>query len=420
MVIALIGVLHVIISHGMGVGGSFFLVVLEYKSIREKNQRLNEVAYRLARWFFIVTTGVGALTGVGMWFSPQIFSPAGIGSLLRLFFWVWFFEWGVFVAELLLVSAYYLSWKRMTPEKHLRLGVTYAVTSFFTLLAIVGILGFQLTPGRWLETRSFWPAYFNPTYIPQVVSRMTLAGVLACSFGLLIFSAMRKNYQDVRPEFLRFCGKYFLFVTPVYLFATIAYYQLLPAKAGEFIQVALMTLRLTQYAHYSKLFFFVVAGLLFLAGLVLYSTRKSYGILSVLPFILLAIGVVQYERVREFSRKPYVINEYMYSNGIRKNEAPYLSSEGVLKYHSWAQRGAPGGPAVSAGNAVYLIECSICHTYTGVNGVFNKGAIIGTKEAALQFLDTMNFTHPYMPPFVGTQEEKEALAGFLSEGISRR
>ncbi|RJP21728.1 MAG: cytochrome c [Candidatus Abyssobacteria bacterium SURF_5] len=418
MVIAIIGIVHVLVSHGMAVGGSLFIVLLEYKSIREKNQMLNEAAYHMARWFFILTTAVGALTGVGIWFSTQIFSPVGIGSLLRLFFWVWFIEWGVFVAELSLVSIYYLTWRVMKPEKHLRVGVAYILVSLMTLFAIVGILGFQMTPGKWLETRSFWPAFFNVTYLPQSFSRMALAAMLACAFNLLIFSFMRHRFRDIRGEFLRFCGRYLLFVTPVYLFATFAYYQVLPERASQFMPVALMTLRLTQYASFSQIFFLFVAGFLFLTGLILFATRRSYGVLSVAPFILLTIGTAQFERVREFSRKPYVIEEYMYSNGIRKREAPYLSSTGVLKYYTWAQKQAgPRGAPASKGHAVFIIECSVCHTYRGMNGIFNKGPIIGTKEAAIQFLDNMQFTYPYMPPFIGTQDEKEALAEFLAEGI---
>ncbi len=66
MLIALVGIIHVLISHGCGVGGSLILVLLERKSIRESNERLNEFAYRLTRWFFILTTSIGALTGVGV------------------------------------------------------------------------------------------------------------------------------------------------------------------------------------------------------------------------------------------------------------------------------------------------------------------------------------------------------------------
>ena len=38
----------------------------------------------------------------------------------------------------------------------------------------------------------------------------------------------------------------------------------------------------------------------------------------------------------------------------------------------------------------------------------------------LRFLDNYQYSHPYMPPFAGTQEEKRALAKFLTEGAAEK
>ncbi len=420
MLIALVGVIHVLISHGFAVGGSIFLVLLEYKSIREDNTRLNELAYRFARWFFILTTSLGALTGVGIWFTTNMFSPLGIGSLLRIFFWVWFVEWIVFIVELALVSVYYLSWKRMAPKAHLRIGVLYMATSALTMVVIVGILGFQLTSGRWTESHSFWDAFFNPTYMPQLFSRMMLAALLACGFCLFIFACMR-DFRDVRREFLRFAGAYLLIATPLYLFATVAYYQALPARAARFISVALVTLQFEQYASWSKAFFFVVAVSLFLSGLVLFFKRKTYGVLSIAPILLLMLATAQFARVREFARKPYVINKYMYSNGVREAEAPFISKVGAARYSTWAWQGLDrNGGETALGHMLFRQQCSVCHTYRGINGIHKKQSVLTSEEATLRFLDSYKFSHPYMPPFAGTQEEKKALAKFLFEGAAKR
>lgn len=420
MLIALVGVIHVLISHGCAVGGSFFLVPLERKSIQENSEGLNEAAYRLARWFFILTTSVGAMTGVGIWFTTNMFSPEGIGSLLRIFFWVWFAEWIVFVTEIALVSIYYLSWKRMSRENHLKVGIAYMVTSFLTMVVIVGILGFQLTAGRWVDTKSFWDAYFNPTYFPQLVSRIGLAGLLAAVISLFIFAFMR-GFEDVREKVFRFTGAYLMIVSPIYLIGTYLYYQALPDRAAKFIPVALVTLQLTEYAHLSKIFFFVVVGVVFLTGIVLFTIRKTYGVFAVLPLLLMILATAQFSRVREFARKPYVINQYMYSNGIREAEAPFLSEVGVSRYATRAWRGLDPKDGESAlGNMLFRMQCSVCHTYHGINGVFNRRAILASEESALNFLDSYQYSHSYMPPFVGTQEEKEALAKFLAEGAAKQ
>jgi len=420
ILIAIVGVIHVLISHGMAVGGSLFIVLLEYKSIREKNDRLNELAYNLARWFFIFTTSVGAMTGVGIWFTTNMFSPAGIGSLLRVFFWAWFVEWFVFVTEIALVAIYYLSWQRMSRPKHLRLGIAYSIFSFLTMAVIVGILGFQLTSGKWVDSRFFWDAFFNPTYMPQLISRLGLAALLAAAFSLFIFTCL-PDFDDVRKKFLRFAGAFLLITSPIYLFATYAYYQALPERAAKFISVALVTLQLTQYAHWSKVFFFVVVGVLLFVGLILFFRQRTYGILAVVPIFLLILATMQFSRVREFSRKPYVISGYMYSNGFREAETPFISDVGAARYATWAWRGIdPDEGEAALGHMLFRLECSVCHTYRGINGIFKKKAVLSSEEAALSFLDNYQFSHPYMPPFVGTQEEKEALARFLMEGVAEK
>jgi cytochrome bd-type quinol oxidase subunit 1 len=416
ILIAITGIVHVLISHGCAVGGSLFIVLLEYKSIRENNPRLNKLAYRIARWFFILTTSVGALTGVGIWFTTNMFAPAGIGSLLRIFFWVWFLEWIVFFIEIVLVSIYYLSWNRISSKKHLYVGIAYTVMSAMTMVIIVGILGFQLTSGRWADTASFWDAFFNPTYIPQLFSRMTLAALLGCGFSLIIFSLL-KGFDSVRREFLGFSGLLLMITSPIYLLATLSYYQTLPERAEKFISVALVTLQFEQYANWSKIFFFVVVVILFLAGLILFFKRKTYGILSVAPMLLLILATAQFARVREFVRKPYVINKYMYSNGIREAEVPFLSKVGMARYETWAWRGTETDEGDKAlGHMLFRRQCSVCHTYRGINGIFKKRPVLSGEEVMLGFLDSYSFSHPYMPPFAGTQKEKAALAKFLTEG----
>ena len=72
MLIAIIAVLHVIVNHGMAVGGIPLVTWLEAKGLREKDARWDELARKILKIFFITTTTVGALTGVGIWFSAGL------------------------------------------------------------------------------------------------------------------------------------------------------------------------------------------------------------------------------------------------------------------------------------------------------------------------------------------------------------
>jgi mono/diheme cytochrome c family protein len=247
---------------------------------------------------------------------------------------------------------------------------------------------------------------------------MTLAGLLACAFSLFIFTCMR-SFKDVRREFLKFTGLFLLMASPVHLLSTVAYYHTLPEQAAKFISVALVTLQLAQYARWSIVFFFLVVGLLLVTGAVLFVTRRTFGVLSVLPLLLMILATAQFARVREFSRKPYVINKYMYSNGLRESETPFLSEVGASRYATWAWHGIdPNEGEIALGRMLFRQQCSVCHTYRGINAIYRKRAMLSSEETALQFLESYQFSHPYMPPFTGTREEREALARFLAKGVA--
>jgi hypothetical protein len=55
----------------------------------------------------------------------------------------------------------------------------------------------------------------------------------------------------------------------------------------------------------------------------------------VLPFFLFMGQLGYFERVREFIRKPMVIEEYLYANGIRVDAYPLLQEQGVLSHGTY-------------------------------------------------------------------------------------
>lgn len=182
MIIAIIAIVHVIISHGVAIGTSTLMVSLEYVGIKQNNEKLLNVAKNISKWVLIITTTVGALTGVGIWFSTTVIQPDSIGSLLRIFFWAWFTEWIVFITEVVLLIIYYYTWEKWRGDKryiHNRIGIGLVFFSWFTMAIITGILAAKLTPGKWTETLSFWNAFFNPTYLPSLAFRTFIAIVLA-------------------------------------------------------------------------------------------------------------------------------------------------------------------------------------------------------------------------------------------------
>src|SRR5699024_12652229 len=77
-------IIHVNISHGVAIGAITIMVSMEYDGIKKNDEGLLSVARKFSKWILILTTTVGALTGVGIWFSTTVIQPDSIGSLLRI------------------------------------------------------------------------------------------------------------------------------------------------------------------------------------------------------------------------------------------------------------------------------------------------------------------------------------------------
>ena len=101
MTIALNAVLHVYISHGLAIGLMTMLVIFQTLTWKGKGAFWADIARRLLGPLVVVTTSVGAVTGVGIWILTGSLAPEGIGALIHLFFWPWFIEWFAFTAEVL-------------------------------------------------------------------------------------------------------------------------------------------------------------------------------------------------------------------------------------------------------------------------------------------------------------------------------
>jgi mono/diheme cytochrome c family protein/succinate dehydrogenase hydrophobic anchor subunit len=129
-----------------------------------------------------------------------------------------------------------------------------------------------------------------------------------------------------------------------------------------------------------------------------------------------------FERAREFMRKPWVIGEYMYSNGVHKDELAFLQSEGLLKHATYAKhREVTEANKVECGKDVFMLACSRCHSTTGLNGVIEKfTAMYGADKdwdsgGMALFIQGMHQTRTFMPPFPGNDKEAEALVAFIQQ-----
>lgn len=424
MLIAVIAVLHVLINHAMAVGGIPLVVLLEHRGLRDPTQRWDALAFRILTVFFVVTTTVGALTGVGIWFSAGLVSPISIGSLLRVFFWTWFTEWLVFVTEVALILAYYLTWKRWRGARkssHVRLGIVLGIASWATMALIVSILSFMMDPGAWHDDRNLLSGMLNPLYLPQLLFRTPLAMLLAGAAGLVVTWFSTAGDRALRTAATKLIGRWMLVWAPLVLLGGAWYAGEIPSNMATQLPVALTTQALTQWAGAAK-------GVLAGAGVVILAVAAWAGFrpaslrgwATVLPAVAAVVLMSSFERVREFVRKPYAIAGYLYSNGLRVEDYPLLQREGLLATATYtAVREVRPDNRIDAGREVFALACTRCHTVDGINGVRSALAKLYPdqrwQEQKLDlYLSSMHLARPFMPPFPGTVAERGALATYLA------
>jgi len=424
MLIAVIAILHVVINHGMAVGGIPLVSVLEQRAIATGDMRWDKLAFRILTFFFVITTTVGALTGVGIWLSASLVNPYAIGSLIRVFFWTWFAEWLIFETEVALILAYYLTWKSWggsRKQTHANLGKVLSLASWLTMALIVSILSFMMDPGSWRTARSLFSGMFNPVYLPQLAFRTPLAMVMAGAFGLSSLLWVTERGSEMRTKAVAVLGRWVLWWTPLCVIGGLWYARAVPAAMKANVPIALLTQALERWSH-AALITLGVAGLAIFVIACWCALRPQLirGVALVVPSVLAICLIGTFERVREFIRKPYAIADYLYSNGFRKEDYPMLKRDGILAHATYTSvRQITESNEIEAGREVFSLACTRCHTVDGVNGIRDVlSRMYGNDDAwdrdlLASYIGAMHNARPFMPPFPGNDRERQALATYL-------
>lgn len=425
MLIAITAITHVLINHPLAVGAYPLITLMEWWGYRKGEPAWDKLAHRVVFIAFVITTTVGALTGVGIWLTTSLVAPFAIGSLLRVFFWGWFTEWLVFISEVVLIMAYYLTWKRfVTPRLkkfHIALGVMLSAFSWITMALIVAILGFMMSSGTWIQDKSLWSAIFNPLYLPQLAFRTPYAMFTAGLFVWFCIFFVTKPDDPIRPRAIRLTALWTLAWLPFVLLGAMWYWRSVPQAMQANTNVALLT---QAFSHWQSKFVQIVGYTIVvvtaIAAFGAWRPRSLPRWVLLVPFVLAVWLLGHFERVREFIRKPYVIADYMYANGVRVAALPVYQRDGILPYstYSTVKQVTPAN-RLQAGHELFMLTCSRCHTTNGINGILPKlekmyGPGTWDEETLTAFIQGMHLTRTYMPPFPGSEPEAGALAAYLS------
>jgi cytochrome bd-type quinol oxidase subunit 1/mono/diheme cytochrome c family protein len=407
LVIGIIAILHVFVAH-FAVGGGMFLVLTERKAWRENDSGILDYLKIHSRFFILVVLVFGAVSGVGIWWSIGLVNPEATATLIRVFVWGWAIEWVFFFVEIAAAFLYYYGWERMTRRQHLAVGWIYFGAAWLSLFVINGILTFMLTPGRWLETGSFADAFFNPSMLPSAVIRTGGSIALAGVYALVTAAAIRDI--ALRPRMVRWAAQWVLVGALVIPAAGVWYISSLPAMAREISMGAAPAV--TIFAGLSVFFSLLIVVFTYF-GPFRYPRHFNLTFAFVIAVMALSVTAVT-EWVREAVRKPYIIYDYMYSNTVRLDDAEEIRRQGVLAAARWVRhREARGGNLLETGRDVFNVQCAACHTLDGYNSI--RFAVKGWSPALIDYsLLHLNQLKGFMPPFIGSEAERRALAAWLA------
>lgn len=439
-VIGTIAIVHVLISH-FAIGGGFYLPLAERKALREGRGDWMEALRRHAKFFLVLTTVFGALTGVGIWFSIGLVHPEATSALIHNFVFGWAIEWVFFLVEISAAMVYYYTWGRVPPRTHQRVGWVYAISAWASLAVINGILTFMLTPGaEWLavagtgaESSRFWSALFNPTYFPSLLLRTCVCISMAGIFALLTasridsFATPRLKAELVRWS-VRWLVPSFLFMPPLFLW----YLWQVPDTQRDLLQFGIATIgqgTFTQVTRTVLITIMTSATILGITYFLAWRNPLDFGFSHALAVLALAFAATgSTELAREMLRKPYVVAGYMYSNGVRKSDLEERVRTGYLAASSWVRpeelavwrSGGPSSPEQQRvrGELLFRGQCLSCHTRDGYRAMQRflqerDRAAIGNVTRMLRDAGSDSPYRSFMPPLVGTDEEIEALIEYL-------
>ena len=405
-IVAGIAIFHVFIAH-FAVGGSLFLVLTERKAYRENDDRVLAFVRRDSLLFLLITLVLGAVSGVGIWFAIGLVSPAATSALIHIFVWGWAIEWVFFLVEVTAALVYYYGWDRMDRATHLKVGWIYSGSAWMSLAVINGILTFMLTPGGWVQTRSFWDGFFNPTYLPSLCLRTTMTVALASLYALVAAALIRET--DLRAKMVHYAARWMIpafFLMPL---CGLWYFLKLPPLAREIAAGGAPPV--TIFLVFSILLSGLIFGFAYVGPFRRPETFSTpfAALILMLGFVVTGTG----EWVREATRKPYIIYDYMYANSVRVEDVNRIRQAGVLASAKWSLvRQADGTDDLAAGREVFRAQCQSCHTVAGYNGInlLVKGWTPEVTDVQLRHLDTLK---GFMPPFLGNTAERRALTDWL-------
>lgn len=334
MLIALVAVVHVIVSH-YAVGGGILLARENRYALKKNDEAYRRYWKNHAHFFVLLTVVFGAITGVGIWWTIGLASPLATETLIRTFLFGWAIEWVFFVIEIVAAFIFYYYWDRLDSKKHIVIGDIYALAAWISLVLITAITAYMLNSrglfGDGLAENSFWLSFFNQQFLPQTAAR-TGGALLLATFYVYLHATWTDTADAVRETVVR------RMITPsivglILLAVGVAgWFFFLPVSSRMMLErAAAMNIMLVLFAA-------LMAGMtiLIVVGPIRAPKKMSFALaLALFLFGIAAIACGEF--LREAVRKPYIIDRAVYGNQINVGQAEAIARRGYMESGVWTR-----------------------------------------------------------------------------------
>lgn len=404
MVIGGVGILHVFLAQ-FAIGGGMLLCYFQWLA-----QRGSPHARRFLDSYFktlvLVSFVLGAMTGVGMWFTTIQVSPRTIGLMVDEFHWIWAIEWTFFSLEVAAGYTFYRYGARLPDRVRMRLLVVYSIAAWASLFWINGILAWQLTPGDWVAG-SVWAGFFNPSFWPSLLYRTVVAMTIAALVACVLINTFTEVDREARAALIRRAAH---FLAPMALMPVLGLWYVLVIPEDSRSWMLGGSMAMTMFLGIAAGSSALIGGyaLLGLLRQKLYINGATSTLLVALAFGATAGG----EFVREGSRKPYTVRQVLYANAITPDELEVLRREGSVTHDPYPLAESHPTEQLELGARVYRFQCSVCHTRDGANGLTHLTGSWSPDQIRMN-IAKLQHTKAYMPPFAGTALELEAVVQWI-------
>ena len=409
LVMAGVAIVHVFLAQ-FAVGGGILLCYFQWLAMTVREPHARQFVEGYFKLLVLISFVVGALTGVGIWFTAIQVSPATIGAMVDNFHWLWATEWTFFCLEIVSGYCFYRYHSRLNDRTAMTLLAIYAIASWISLFVINGILSWQLTPGRWLETRNVFDGFFNPSFWPSLLFRTVVSLTLSALAACIVTNLMGSLDREARRALINRAA-HLLIPMVLMPFLGIWFLAVMPADSRSWVlggSPAMMLFFSISIGSSLAIGAYAIIGMVLQR---LYINGATASLMLMLAFGATAGG----EFVREGSRKPYSIRHLLYSNSIKPDEVARLREVGCLSNDRYGLRDDAQYPneQVRVGAKVFRRQCSVCHTVHGANADAELTGSWDENQMRINFAK-LQHTKPFMPPFAGSADEVESLVQFVN------